>query len=64
LLVGEQPGPDRKVPIFPKVGIDVTKEYEGQGLDEDRFRTLVGCRGSRWGRTKPQQALFAAHHPR
>jgi hypothetical protein len=57
-LVGEQPGTDRKVPIFPKVGIDVTKEYLGQGLDEKRFRTLVGLQGLPMGPHEAAQAKF------
>jgi hypothetical protein len=57
-LVGQQPGPDRKVPIFPKVGIDVTAEYEGQGLDEDRFRTMVGLQGLPMGPHEAAEAYF------
>jgi hypothetical protein len=58
LLVGDQPGPDRKVPIFPKVPIDALKEAAGQGLDEDRLRVLVGLQGLPMGPHEAAQALF------
>jgi hypothetical protein len=31
LLVGQQPGPDRKVPIFPQVPIDALRRRQGKG---------------------------------
>jgi hypothetical protein len=58
LLVGAQPGPDRKVPIFPKVPIDALKEAAGQGLDENRLRVLVGLQGLPMGPHEAAQALF------
>lgn len=58
LLVGQQPGPDRKVPIFPKVPIDALKEAAGQGLDEDRLRVLVGLQGLPMGPHEAAQAYF------
>jgi hypothetical protein len=58
LLVGDQPGPDRKVPIFPKVPIDALKEAAGQGLDEDRLRVLVGLQGLPMGPHEAAEAYF------
>lgn len=57
-LVGDQPGTDRKVPIFPKVPIDALEEVEGQGLDLDRLKVLVGLQGLPMGPHEAAQALF------
>jgi hypothetical protein len=58
LLIGQQPGDNRNVPIFPQVPIDALAEAQGSGYDEDHLRALVGLQGLPMGSHEAAQAQF------
>jgi hypothetical protein len=62
-LVGEQPGPDRKVPIFPKVGIDVTPSTRARAWTRIGFALSSACRACRWGRMRRRKRTSATSLP-
>lgn len=58
LLVGDKPGPDRKVPVFPQVDINAEAEAEASGYDLEHLRALVGLQGLPMGSHEAAQAAF------
>ena len=57
-LVGQQPGPDRRVPAFPQIPIDANLEASWAGLDGDHLHALVGLQGLPMGPHEAAQAYF------